>query len=205
MARGWQEWLSPRPKRNPHPPGSQMPSFLDTSLYEFTYEEDGRFVVKERHYASNKTVREGKSGPPLHIHINQTEYFQVVQGTLAAVKDGEEVTLTKDDGVLEIPSGARHRFWAHTSINQTNEDLIFKVWTEPQSLDRGFDESFLRNIVGYFRDCYQQGLEPSIFAVCLFGAAADIVFICPPFWVPVWILQSVQWVIADVIGRRLLG
>ncbi|KAK3995688.1 hypothetical protein QBC44DRAFT_233523 [Cladorrhinum sp. PSN332] len=205
MAYRWQRWLSPRPQPKPHPPGSTMPSFLDTALYEFIYEEDGRFVVKETHDASNKLVREGKSGPPLHIHVDQTEYFQVLQGTLAAVKGNEEVSITKDDGVLAIPNGTRHRFWAHSSINDTKEDLVFKVWAEPQPMERGFDESFLRNCVGYMRDCAQQGIQPSPFALVLIGSASGTVFVCPPFYVPLWILKSVQYVLGDLIGRRILG
>ncbi|KAK4221862.1 hypothetical protein QBC38DRAFT_491180 [Podospora fimiseda] len=205
MVNQWQQWLSPRPQPTPHPPGSTMRSFLGTALYEFLYEEDGRFVVKETHYANNKLVREGKSGPPLHIHVDQTEYFQVLQGALGAARGNETVRFTKDDGILVIPKGIRHRFWADSSINETNEDLVFKCWADPYPMQPGFDESFLRNFIGYMRDCTTQGIQPSIFSIALIGLSSGTLFICPPFYIPVWILKSVQYVLGDIIGRRILG
>lgn len=68
MARGWQLWLSPRPlHRSETPPEPRMLSWNDSALYEYLYEDDGRFVVRETHYASNKQVRDGVSGPPLYV------------------------------------------------------------------------------------------------------------------------------------------
>ncbi|KAG4217914.1 hypothetical protein PC116_g33606 [Phytophthora cactorum] len=112
MVYGWQLWLSPRPlRRTDTPLESRMLSPNDAALYEFLYDDDGRFVVKETHYAENKAVRDGLSGPPLHIHLRQTEYFQVQQGTLAVIKNGKEHIITKDDGVLIITPGTRQVFF----------------------------------------------------------------------------------------------
>ncbi|KAK4238364.1 hypothetical protein C8A03DRAFT_43878 [Achaetomium macrosporum] len=206
MARSWQLWLSPRPlRRTETPVEPRMLSADDASLYEFLYEADGRLVVKETHYASNKQVLQGASGPPLHIHLRQTEHFQVLQGTLAAVKNEKEVRLTKDDGILTIEPGVRHRFWADSSINSTHGDLVFTVWAEPQDVERGFDENFLRNIVGYLRDCAQQSITPSLFQIALFGWAGDTLLICPPFYVPLWMLKAAQYVAGHVVGYHLLG
>lgn len=66
MVRSWQLWLSPRPLRRTRTPSApRMLSPHDAALYEFLYEKDGRFVVKETHYANNQAVRAGISGPPL--------------------------------------------------------------------------------------------------------------------------------------------
>jgi hypothetical protein len=66
MVRGWQLWLSPRPLRRTETPiEPRMLAPGDTALFEFLYEDDGRFIVRERHYADNKAVRDGLSGPPL--------------------------------------------------------------------------------------------------------------------------------------------
>jgi uncharacterized cupin superfamily protein len=46
-------------------------------------------------------------GSNSHIHLQQTEYFQVLQGTLAVVKNEKEDTLTKDGGILKIDPGTR--------------------------------------------------------------------------------------------------
>ncbi|OTB10570.1 hypothetical protein K445DRAFT_27518 [Daldinia sp. EC12] len=208
MVYGWQLWLSPRPlRRTDTPLESHMLSPNDAALYEFLHDDDGRFVVKETHYAENKAVRDGMSGPPLHIHLRQTEYFQVQQGTLAVVKNRKEHIITKDDGVLIITPGTRqvffpHRFWAHSS---NREDLVFKVWAEPQELDHSFDEKYLRNALGYLRDCQQQNMTPSVFQMALLGWISDTIFVTPSFWVPIWILKLVQYVVGRFIGELLLG
>ncbi|KAK6957467.1 hypothetical protein Daesc_000253 [Daldinia eschscholtzii] len=151
MVYGWQLWLSPRPlKRTDTPLESRMLSPNDAALYEFLYDDDGRFVVKETHYAENKAVRDGLSGPPL-------------------------------------------------------EDLVFKVWAEPQELDHSFDEKYLRNALGYLRDCQQQNMTPSVFQMALLGWSSDTIFVTPSFWVPIWILKSVQYVVGRFIGELLLG
>lgn len=173
----------------------------DAALFEFKKEDDGRWVVVETHYMHNKIVREGRSGPPLHIHLQQTEYFEVQQGVLGVVKNGQEYKLTADSGTVSIPPGTRHRFWAHAS---GTKDLVFKCWVHPQDLDHSFDESFLRNFVGYIRDCQKAKIEPSIFQLVLLGYNSATVS-CPPFWVPIWILTAIHYVLAYWIAAGLLG
>jgi hypothetical protein len=95
----------------------------------------------------------------------------------------------------------RHRFWAHAS---TEEDVVFKVWAEPQDLDHSFDENFLRNFVGYLRDCQKANISPSIFQIILFGYNSATVT-SPPFWMPIWVLKAVHYVLAYWIAAGLLG
>lgn len=94
-----------------------------------------------------------------------------------------------------------HRFWAHSS---GEEDLIFKVWVEPQDIDYGFDESFMRNFSNYLRDCEREGIAPSIFQIILFLYHSDIV-LTPPFWLPIWFLVGLHHVLGYWIGAGLLG
>ncbi|KAF5643487.1 cupin [Fusarium tjaetaba] len=63
-----------------------------------------------------------------------------------------------------------HRFWAEAPVK---EDLVFRVWADPQNLDRGFDEAFLRNYLGYLRDCADQNIQPSVFQLALLGWSGD--------------------------------
>lgn len=95
----------------------------------------------------------------------------------------------------------RHTFWAHAT---GTEDLIFKVWVEPQDLDNGFDEAFMRNFSGYLNDCHKQGLAPSVFQILLFLYEADIV-LTPPFWLPLAFLMGLHHVMAYWVGAALLG
>ncbi|KAI0191075.1 hypothetical protein F4808DRAFT_465521 [Astrocystis sublimbata] len=127
--------------------------------YSFLH-ENGRWIVRETHFVNNPIVRDGLSGPPLHIHWQQNEFFQVEKGLLGLVRNGQRLAATKGSGTIEIPAGTRHRFWAHAT---SSEDLVFKVWAEPQDLDNSFDENFLRNFVGYQRDCRRANLKPSTF------------------------------------------
>jgi len=61
----WQLWLSPRPQRTETPAEGQMFGPEDSIKFDYTYHDDGRFVVKETHYANSEAVRAGRSGPPL--------------------------------------------------------------------------------------------------------------------------------------------
>ncbi|KAI1119039.1 hypothetical protein F5Y14DRAFT_396263 [Nemania sp. NC0429] len=66
MVRSWQLWLSPRPLRRTETPAEgRVLSPFGAALYEFFTREDGHMIVKETHYANNKVVQNGQSGPPL--------------------------------------------------------------------------------------------------------------------------------------------
>lgn len=202
MMASWQLWLSSRPRRRTDT--AAQPSVLtagDNMLYEFTREADGRQTVKETHYMHKKMVRDGLSGPPLHIHLSQKETFSVEQGVLGVVQNGKEYAITKDDGPVSIEPGVRHKFWAHAS---GSEDLVFKVWVEPQDADFGFDESFMRNFSGYLRDCEREGMGPSLFQMLLFLYHSDMV-LTPPFWMPIWFLVGLHHVLAYWVGAGILG
>lgn len=100
-----------------------------------------------------------------------------------------------------LSSTIRHRFWAHAS---SKEDLIFKVWVEPQDADFGFDEDFMRNFSSYLKDCEKYGMAPSIFQMLLFLYHSDMV-LTPPFWMPIWFLVGLHHVLAYWVGAGLLG
>ncbi|KAF3763872.1 hypothetical protein M406DRAFT_323355 [Cryphonectria parasitica EP155] len=201
MAYNWQLWLSARPtQRTKSVQNATVPSAGDAILYEFPV-HNGLRAVRETHYLSNKTVRDGKSGPPLHIHLRQKETFEVEQGVLGIVKNGVEYAIRKEDGPVSVTPGVRHTFWTHAT---SQEDVVFKVWVEPQDLDHGFDESFMRNFSGYLRDCERDKLAPSLFQILLFLYDADIV-LTPPFWLPLWFLVSLHHVLAYWVGAGLLG
>ena len=75
----------------------------------------------------------------------------------------------------------------------------------PQHVENGFDENYLRNILGYLRDCQQQGIDVSVFQMALLGWSSDTLFICPPYYVPLWALKLTQYVLGHLIGGILLG
>ncbi|OQE43224.1 hypothetical protein PENCOP_c003G00135 [Penicillium coprophilum] len=201
MVWSWQLWLSPRPLRRTDTSGElSILAANDSALFEFK-KEKGRWVVIETHFIANPIVRKGLSGPQLHIHLRQTEFFEVQQGVLGILKNEKEHVVTRDSGVVVVPPGTRHRFWVHSSAQ---EDVVFKVWAEPQDLDHSFDENFLRNFVGYLRDCQRANISPSIFQIILFGYNSATVP-SPPFWLPIWLLTALNYFLASWIAEGLLG
>ncbi|KAK1950780.1 hypothetical protein LY78DRAFT_732341 [Colletotrichum sublineola] len=204
MAWAWQQWLSPRPKHRTRTNSqSSFPHLGDAALYEPLSKPDGRWYVRETHYIENPLVRAGLTGPPLHIHRLQDEYFKVEQGVLGAVKNGVEYSVTKDDGIFHIPAGTRHRFWSHKSAT---EDLVFSVWLDPcKDSDYILDVNFLRNLSGYIDDCLKAGVKPSVLQIILFTEHASSL-LCPPFlnWMPVWLLipvhRGIAWFAEIVLG-----
>ncbi|GJC93315.1 putative ankyrin repeat domain-containing protein 29 protein [Colletotrichum tabaci] len=202
MTRAWQLWLSPRPRKRTNI--STQSSFVtagDAARFDILTEDDGRWGLRETHFINNPLVKAGKSGPPLHIHLLQDEYFKVEQGVLGAITDGKEHAITKDDGVLCIRAGTRHRFWSHESAT---ESLVFHGWAHPQDRDHILDENFLRNLQGYMADCHREGLKPSVFQLVLFSYEASTLA-TPPFWVPIRLLTAVNHVLAYWIAAGLLG
>ncbi|KAI5918412.1 hypothetical protein F4810DRAFT_725716 [Camillea tinctor] len=201
MVRAWQHWLSPRPKYRTNI--SNQSSFVtagNAARFDILDEKDGRWGLRETHFVDNPIVRAGKSGPPLHIHLLQDEYFQVESGVLGAITDNKQHAITKDDGVLCIKAGTRHRFWSASPT----ESLVFHGWANPQDKQNILDENFLRNLQGYMADCHREGLKPSIFQLALFSYEASTLG-TPPFWVPMSILIAVNHVLAYWIAAGLLG
>ncbi|USP79029.1 hypothetical protein yc1106_06303 [Curvularia clavata] len=198
MVRAWQQWLSRRPLQRT--PNNTKPSFLhlgNAALYEPLSKPDGQWYARETHYKDHPLVSAGLSGPPLHIHRLQDEYFKVEQGVLGVMKNGVEHTLTKDDGVLHIPAGTR------------TEDLVFNVWLDPCTENEHIlDVNFLRNLSGYLDDCLKSGIQPSVLQIILMTENASSL-LCPPFlnWMPTWMLfwvhRGLAWYAETVLGFTL--
>ncbi|KAK1779563.1 hypothetical protein QBC45DRAFT_132539 [Copromyces sp. CBS 386.78] len=205
MATAFQRWLSPRPpqrtKINDKPSWSHLG---DAALYEPLSKPDGLWYIRETHHVENYFVRAGLSGPPLHIHRLQDEFFKVEQGVLGVVKNGVEYAITKDDGVFPIPRGTRHRFWAHKT---GTEDLVFSIWLDPctSKQEHILDANFLRNLSGYVNDCLKAGLQPSVLQIILFTENASSL-LCPPFlnWMPTpmlfWAHRGIAWYAERILG-----
>ncbi|KAI1734119.1 hypothetical protein F4680DRAFT_439516 [Xylaria scruposa] len=206
MVRAWQLWLSPRPKHRTVTNTRMAFSHLgDAALYEPLSKSGGLWVVRETHYLKNPVVEAGLSGPPLHIHRTQDEFFRVEQGVLGAVKDGKEYAITKDDGIFSIPAGTRHRFWSHKTAT---EDLVFTIWLDPcKDADYILDVNTLRNLTGYMGDCQKDGLKVSFWQMLLFFENASSI-VCPPgtSWMPVQMLAVVHhvfaWIAESVLGYK---
>jgi mannose-6-phosphate isomerase-like protein (cupin superfamily) len=80
--------------------------------------------------------------PPGHYHPRQEEHFEVLEGTLAAIVDGEERELGPGE-TLDIPRGTAHKMWNRgdqpaRAIWQTRPALRTEDWF--RSIDRVLKE-----------------------------------------------------------------
>ena len=72
------------------------------------------------------TLGAGKSGPPPHIHTQQSEGFEIVSGQMVAVVNGAAIVVNAGDTIIVKP-GESHTF----SNGSTTEPLVAKFWYEP--------------------------------------------------------------------------
>ena len=73
--------------------------FLETS-----HETNGEYVRLECTVEPNGFVAAA------HVHPHQSERFEIRSGTLAFVRDGEEIVAGAGETVI-VPSGSCHKFW----------------------------------------------------------------------------------------------
>lgn len=78
--------------------GSRM-TFLERSA-----ETGGKYVRIEIVEAPHA------QGPPLHIHPNQSETFEIAEGRLNLEVDGEQLVLEEGESAT-VPPGKPHRYW----------------------------------------------------------------------------------------------
>lgn len=74
------------------------------------------------------------SGPPLHRHQNEDEWFYVLEGHLTAEVDGRRIELAPGDSAF-LPRGT-----AHTYQNFTEATARMLVMTTPAGFDNFFVE-----------------------------------------------------------------
>lgn len=129
----------------------------NTESYEFINEEDQSiFAFKDIVYAQGLCGNLGvppserPCTPPLHIHLNQTERFIVLQGQIG-YQLGDEIYSCNVETCprpLVIPPGLKHTFW----MDDNKEDLIVRIELEPTDPDYGIRRAFFENFGGLNRD-----------------------------------------------------
>ena len=82
------------------------------------------------------TYDPGGGPPPNHLHPAQDEHFEVLEGSMQVVVDGEERALAAGD-VLDIPRDTPHQMW-----NAADAPARVRWETRP----RGRTEDFFRAV-----------------------------------------------------------
>ena len=71
-----------------------------------------RFVTVEPEELVMEATYSGEAGmPPAHLHPKQDERFEVLEGTMRAVVDGEECVYSAGEA-FEVPAGTPHQMAA---------------------------------------------------------------------------------------------
>lgn len=87
---------------------------------------DTREITHGKRSEGKVTLQAGKNGPPLHIHPNCEEGFEILSGALTVIINGKEKTLQKGE-VAIVKRGE-----AHTFKNASNSESVeAKFWYEP--------------------------------------------------------------------------
>lgn len=75
-----------------------------------------------------------KGGPPLHVHLHESEVFHVISGSFVFMLDGDRVEASEGSTVF-IPAGVSHQY--QNIGDQPGQLLLF---IEPAGLDEFFVE-----------------------------------------------------------------
>ncbi|KAE9379686.1 hypothetical protein N431DRAFT_527040 [Stipitochalara longipes BDJ] len=145
--------------------------------------------------------------PPLHLHFNQSESFEVLQGKMTFVK-GYSVTkkvYTPEDGRLEIKPWVPHSFHPHA---EGTEDTIFLSWAHPDNTDEIMDRVFFTNLLLYNSDVFEKKVPLNPFQIMLTQhiSASTLVWFPTATWLgPLrwWVPWKVQALFATM--GRLMG
>ncbi|WP_420643733.1 cupin domain-containing protein [Candidatus Leptofilum sp.] len=127
---------------------------------------------------------------PLHIHLECSERFEVVQGQLGVILDGERRLLGVGEQV-HIPPGTPHTFW-----NAGNGELRFITDVRPP----GQLQTYWETVFGLAEDgkVGRNGL-PNLLQLAVVAPLADSYF--PG--VPVWLTKGFTAVLGAI--GRLVG
>ncbi|KAL6246546.1 hypothetical protein RBB50_006784 [Rhinocladiella similis] len=179
--------------------------------------EDGRSSLEFRDAGADYTLRnvhpplvkgEFRSimVPPRHYHINQSEHFRIVSGSVNVYKGLDPrpwKVLSAQDG-FERTASIQKKIYHRIENASSTEPLVLDVHLAPEEYET--EQRFFRNFFGYLDDCRSANVAPSLFQLLVFLESADTPLALP-------ISESWPGVIASRIfliamafwGRWILG
>ncbi|KFY77714.1 hypothetical protein V499_02962 [Pseudogymnoascus sp. VKM F-103] len=189
------------------------------SLYEGSFileflephpSRDATVLIRATYKHDHPLCKQGKGhpqAPPLHLHFNQSETFQVLQGQVATV-EGWSVTTkvyTREDGPHEIKPWVPHSF---NPVSDSPEDTVLLVWAHPDDVDEMMDRVFFTNLLMYVSDVHEKKVSLNPFQIMLtqhVSATAMVWFPTATWLGPLrwWVPWKVQALFAA--AGRLMG
>src|SRR5690242_7668077 len=101
----------------------------------------------------------GEAGmPPTHLHPNQAEHFEVLEGSMRAIVDGEERVYGEGDSI-DVPAGTPHQMRAEQPTRMRWEvrpalrtaEFFERLYGEGPDSAREMGESFFAEFEQEFR------------------------------------------------------
>jgi len=128
--------------------------------------------------------------PPLHWHRGQIEYFDILQGRVGYLLDGQEGYASAGDQVV-IPSGAIHTFWCDPT---SEKDLIMDITSKP---GQGLDEAWINSTYGIMESHYRANIPVSFLQLMVMWDEAASV----PGEYPRILGLAIVFLFGHIIGR----
>lgn len=104
-------------------------------------------VTFHLHHPRFQTIRASGQKPPLHWHPYQTEFFQVLAGSLTVEIEGEEIELTPESAKLGVKPGLNHRLYPTPS--STEAELVVLLSATDAGIPFQLDLAFFENWYAY--------------------------------------------------------
>lgn len=114
-----------------------------------------------------QAIRESRQKPPLHWHPYQTEYFEVLAGSLTVEIEDEEIELTPESAKLSVQPGLNHRLYPTPSA--TEGDLIMLLSATDSGIPFQLDLAFFENWYAYQDEILVHGGTPDVIQVMNVG------------------------------------
>lgn len=154
-----------------------------------------------------KTGKAHPQSPPLHIHFDQSETFQVLSGKVGTTQtyDAVDRIWTAADAPQEVTPWTPHNFWP---CADAEEDTTILVWAHPENVPEPMDWLFFQNLLWLISDISEGKRRLDPFQIMLLqhvSATALVWFPTAKFLGPLrwWVPWKVQGAFAAV--ARLLG
>ncbi|KAI1371045.1 hypothetical protein F4677DRAFT_450756 [Hypoxylon crocopeplum] len=147
-------------------------------------------------------ARNHPSGPPVHFHPFQNEWFRVEQGRMCVEIDGRLKTLTPEDGEVFGRAGCIHRFFI---APDSTEDMVAIISGSDPGRDYQLDRIFFENWYGLWHDylVHEDGKMDMIQILCTYDAGD--VYLLGPAFLPARIRRFIGYWAGVVIGRWIGG
>ena len=136
------------------------------------------------------TMRAHSAGPPIHVHPQQEETYQIMSGTADVFLDGRWHRVRAGES-LTVPRGA-----PHTIKNEHDEDVTAMNWHRPAARFEEFSRTFHRLATsGRIKSLPPKDPSSLIYSAMLFTEYEDTQIVVKP---PAFFLRLLAFV-----GRRL--